>query len=280
MSGPQTVNRDRLEVIAGILRGIGLEGILDLEEEDPQFHAVKRVASALGAGNAGVAAVLNAIVSYRLAMRGEDWWECWSEWHSSRSIGCDSIECLAASEIGFLRDCRGSVIQRSAKIRRVGRAASNARSVLEKLRVEPGLVLSSGRWLVEGLARALRAKPWSKTIVFAAKMAYYAARIESPGRPAPRDVEIPVDVRVACFLYSTGIVEAPSYRSLVSQPRIAQEAVRLLAEETGIPPLNLDTLFWLSGWAPRDLELGEANRVFSRLSGGKSSERVFVRKCV
>ena len=274
----QRINTGRLRVVIGFLERVGLERVLELEERDPQYLAVGRVSQTHGVGGASVLAALNALVSYRLAMRGEEWWACWSRLVSGRRCSPCSIGCLCSVEKSFLEECRGSIVQREAKIRRVLRVCSGARSLLGDLCRRPLRVFESGGWLVEGLARVLRAKSTSKTIVFAAKMAYYAARQEWGRRPAPWDVEVPVDVRVACFLYSTGVVEASGYRDLVRAPRTAQEAVRTIAEETGIPPLNLDTVFWLSGWMPRDLDLAEAEERLSELLGIRA-EGVFVKSC-
>ncbi|MCE4628001.1 MAG: N-glycosylase/DNA lyase [Desulfurococcales archaeon] len=240
------------EAVVSAIREIGAHGVLCLEEDDPQYWAVLRVSRAHGPGLAAVLAVLNALASYRLAMRGEDWWSCWAE-HMERARPA-GLPGAVAAEIEFLDRCRGAAIQREAKKRRVLRAGREARTALQRLLENPLSVLDSAAWLVEALSRALRASPRSKTIVFAAKMAYYAARAAGARRLGPWDVDIPVDVRVACFLYSTGLARARSYRDLVSRPEQAQQAVRRLAAATGIPPINLDTIFWRTGWIPRDLE--------------------------
>ena len=273
------INEERLEFIAEILSGLGLHRILMLEEEDPQYTSVGRVWRAQGTGPTAVLAVLNALVSYRLAMRGEDWWDCWADYHSRNRYEA-RLAVLASAELGFLENCRGSIVQKEAKKRRVKLATQNCRDTLETLLLKPKLLRESGLWLVRGLARGLKARENAKTIVFSAKMAYYALRQEEGRVPAPRDVDIPVDVRVACFLYSTGIVDAETYRDLVRSPATAQKAVRLISQQTGIPPLNLDTVFWLSGWTPRDLSLEEANVYIHRLLGLRGVSPIFVKRCI
>ena len=269
-----------LEEVAEALSRVGLEGVLCLEEEDPQYHAVKHVAGRLGPGAAALLGALNALVSYRLAMRGEEWWWCWARTVSSGPVG--SVEEAVRREEEFLLSCRGSIVGREAKLRRLRRALA-ARDVLARLLADPRSVLPSGIWLTGGLARALGAREWSKTIVFAAKIAYYAARTIAGRVPAPWDVDIPVDVRVACFLYSTGAVRAGSYRDLVRRPRPAQEAVRSLAIKSGIPPLNLDTIFWRLGWIPRDLPPEEWERATSSITArcfpGSVLSGLFKRPC-
>ncbi len=257
------IDRDRLNTLTRLLVRAGLKAVLELELHDPQYRSVERVTRAHGPGTAALLAALNALVSYRLAMKGEEWWECWSQYMASRPIR--SPDEAVRAEAYFLQDCRGSIIGREAKMRRLKRAVSGAWSSLERLYSRPESIFEGGRWLVEALARALGARRWSKTIVFSAKMAYYAVKPLYPARPAPGDVEIPVDVRVACFLYSTGIIEAPSYRDIVRRPSTAQEAVRIISEETRIPPLNLDTIFWRIGWIPRDVPEGISKAVRAEL---------------
>lgn len=259
------------EDVVRAIREIGPGGVLCLEEEDPQYWAVRRVSEVHGPGLAAVLSVLNALVSYRLTMRGEDWWSCWAE-HMERAR-IDGVEGAVRAMILFLDKCRGAAVQREAKKMRVLRAGRGARSALEKLLASPESVLDSASWLVDALSRALRSRPQSKTIVFAAKMAYYAARTSGPRRLGPWDVDIPVDVRVACFLYSTGLAVARSYRDLVSRPEQAQEAVRRLSRSAGIPPINLDTIFWRTGWIPRDLGPDRWEEAVRRVLGRCASPR-------
>ncbi len=245
------------------LRG-GLPAVLALEEGDPQLAAVARVVESHGAGPAAVTAALTALASYRLAMRGEDWWRCYAEYHSARPPPRDPGEAARLVQ-GFLNSCPGAAIQREAKARRVARAAEGARAALSRLMKEPHAILESSRWLTEALARALRQEPWRKTIAFAVKMAYYAVRAEAGRVPGPGDAVIPVDVRVSCLTYSSMIVDAPGYRVLLREPEKVIEAWGIVSHESRVPMIHLDSLAWLAGWAPRDLPLGEAREAIRRL---------------
>ena len=254
------VVEERARELAGALEGF-LEGILSLEETDPQLHAVARVAGAHGPGYASVTSVLVALVSYRLAMRGEEWWTCYGEFFSTRPAAGDPLE-AAARVREFLAHCPGAAAQREARARRVERAARGARGLLARLMEEPTLILDSARPLLEALSKALGQEPYRKTIAFAAKMAYYAARTVAGRVPAPGDAPIPVDLRVSCVTVSSGLVEPPvDYRLLLRRPRLVVDAWGLVSSLSGVPALNLDSLLWLVGWAPRDLPLEEARRV-------------------
>lgn len=247
----QRVDEEEARRLGALLRRIGLEKILELEEEDPQLHAVRRVSSNHGPGWASVTAALVALVSYRLAMKGEEWWACYGDYFSIGKRGSLPEACDAVAS--FLRECRGAVVQREAKEKRVRRACTGARGALEKLYNKPEDILPSASWLTGSLSRALRQEPWRKTIVFSAKMAYYAVRsILNPPPPAPRDVPLPVDVRISCITYSSGLVSAREWRDILRDPRTALEAWRTVSEESGIPQLNIDSLLWMIGSTPRD----------------------------
>ena len=254
------VNEDRIEAIARAFAEAGVDRVLRLEESDPQLHAVRRVAEARGTGFAAVTAVLTALVSYRLTMRGEEWWTCYAE-TLSRGRGRGSLTDAYREVKAFLESCPGARVQRKAKQARIDKASHKARQALERLYHDPAQILSGASWLTAQLAKALGQKPWRKTIVFSAKMAYYAARTTTDPTPAPWDVPIPVDLRIACVSASSGLVDAPSYKLLLQRPLPVIEAWNRVAEYSGIPPLNLDSVLWLVGWALRDLPLEEARRV-------------------
>ncbi len=276
---------ERAREIGRLLSG-SLDAVLRLEEGDPQLHAVARVAEARGAGVAAATSSLVALVSYRLTMRGEEWWDCYSRYFTSQPPPGNALE-AGRLVAGFLDSCRGSLVQREAKKRRVERASRLAADVVDRLLREPWEVLDSASWLITGYARALGQKPWRKTIVFSAKMAYYSARAGLGERvPAPRDAPIPVDVRVSCITYTSRMVEAPGYRAILSNPIPAIQAWNIVSEESGIPPLNLDSLAWLTGWLPRDLGWAEALERLTRLfqeyfgdRGVRLAKLLFSRPC-
>ena len=254
------MNEDRLKAIARALAEASVDRVLRLEESDPQLHAVRWVAEKRSPGFAAVTAVLTALVSYRLTMRGEEWWTCYAETllkGPDRGSLTDAYREVKA----FIESCPGARVQRKAKRARIDKAFHKARPALERLYHDPASVLSGASWLTVQLARALGQKPWRKTIVFSAKMAYYAARTTTGLTPAPWDVPIPVDLRIACVSASSGLVDTPSYKMLLQKPLPVIEAWNRVAEHSGVPPLNLDSILWLVGWAPRDLPLEEARRV-------------------
>jgi len=254
------VDLGRAREIGEALRAAGgVAPILRLEEGDPQLHAVARVA-ARDPGHALLTSVLTALISYRLAARGEEWWSCYGDYFSSQPPTRDPLEAARQVE-AFLYDCPAGALAREAKARRVWRAARGAREPLARLAGDPSLILSTGRVLLDPLSKALGQEPWRKTLVFAVKMAYYTARatLRDPV-PAPPDTPLPVDKRVACLTVTSGIAPGADPDQVLRRPQPALEAWGLAAGTAGVPPLNLDSLLWLLGWAPQSLPPREAAR--------------------
>ncbi len=255
------VVEERVRRVAETLGLLGLEGVLRLEEEgDSQRREALRVAEAAGRGPGAVAGLLVALASYRLAMRGEEWWACYGDYMTASLGDAEGLQGVYEEVRRFLLTCKGASIGREAKLRRVSKAFSGARARLEEVYGDPDLLLTSDypSRLLSALMAALSEKRPAKTLVFSVKIAYYHAR--RPGELAPLRLEapIPVDVRVACVTYSSGMVEGPGYRGLVSKPEAAWRAWGEVEMLTGIPMPHLDTVAWLTGWAPRDLGLVEA----------------------
>ncbi|MEN2999729.1 MAG: N-glycosylase/DNA lyase [Acidilobaceae archaeon] len=254
----------RVEQVAELLRRVGREKIMRLEEiMDPQFEAMQRLASARGEGIAAVYAVLVSLASYRLTMRGEEWWSCLADFAVRRDER--SVMGITREVEEFLRSCKGAALSREAKIERVRRAASAARPQLEKLLANPGTLYESPEELLRALSKALGAESWRKTLVFTVKMAYYATRRRGEDKVLGYELPLPVDSRVACATYSSELVQARSFREIMSKQRPAQQAWLEVSRRAGIPSVNLDTLLWLTGWAPRDLELHKAHEEVARI---------------
>ncbi len=260
------VNEEKARELGRILYEIGLEKVLLIEESDPQLHAVSRVASTTSTGWAAVTASLVGLVSYRLAMKGEDWWNCYGEYFSETKN--PSLDSAYKRVISFIEDCPGAAIQRASKKRRIEKAFRGAWKPLLDLYSHPQRILASGSWLLNSFAAALKQEPWRKTIAFSVKMAYYAAKSLDRGPvPAPWDVPIPVDLRVSCITYSSGIVSARDWREVMRYPQTAIKAWDQVAREARIPPLNIDSILWMVGSVPKRIPVERARRMISeRLS--------------
>ncbi len=259
----EAIDYNRLKAVAGALALARPEDILVLEEEaDPQYKAAQRIAGRLGRGNAVVAVMLVALVSYRLAMKGEEWWSCLASHAGSWRI--ESLDDVYRGVRSFLEECPGAALAREAKARRLERAFKEGRSLWMELQARPGLVRREPGRIAGSLARVLGQEPWRKTIVFSVKMGVYAARPPGDRRPVASGVPLPVDTRVACVSYSSGITSMSPSR-IMQKPRPVVDAWRRVEEASGIPALHIDTILWLAGDRIRGRSVAEARRMVSSM---------------
>ncbi|MEB3774618.1 MAG: N-glycosylase/DNA lyase [Desulfurococcales archaeon] len=261
---PYELSYERIDRVAKAFNDVGIDGVLRIEVHvDPQYRYLKRLAEIAGVEAGVVYALLNAVVSYRLAMKGEDWWECFSSAISSkiRVRGKpSSVKEVVEDVIWFLNTCPGASVRRDAKIKRIRTIYRHARRLLEKLFEDPELVVRDPDYVIEKLARALQVESWRKTIVFSVKMAYYAFGGPEKGLYMKSTIPIPVDIRVSCVSYSSGVVKARSPEEVLRYPRTAQEAWGIVSRISGVPPLHLDSVIWVVGGVIRGKELLEARK--------------------
>ncbi|MGC9116573.1 MAG: N-glycosylase/DNA lyase [Conexivisphaera sp.] len=257
------MSEPRVRAVSEAFSEVGLDRVLAVEESlDPQFAFAADVARRWGAGPGSLCSMLAALVTYRLAMRGEEWWECFRDFFSGHE--CPGDPEGAARAVGqFLSSCRGGVVARDTKLRRLGKALAAGRWLRLVAESPREAILGEYGGLLSAIASALGQRPDDKTVVFSLKMAYYACRGSAcPGAVLPMDVQIPVDVRVSCVSHSSGIIDVPPgadpVRTIMSRPEAARRAWSEVSRASGIPPLHLDTVIWRIGWAPRDLPVRDA----------------------
>jgi DNA-(apurinic or apyrimidinic site) lyase len=263
--GAISCSRERAEYIGDLLRNLGLNAFLKLEEEDPQYGAVKGIVESLGAGLGLVAVILVSLITYRLPMRGEDWWKCAEERIRARRSPESGISELLEAVKAFAKTCGGGLAPK--RIARLNKVANSAqmRALLGSLARDPLGYPRQIHKLWKALSEALSQPPNAKTIVFSLKMAYYAYRAAGgdPRELSGVSIPMPIDSRIACLTYSSRLCDVISgdYRVLVSRPRSAQEIWALVSNVSGISTIHLDALAWRLGWIPRDSpSLDEARR--------------------
>lgn len=218
------------EEIAELLRKIGPKAILALEKRDPQYLAICRLCRARGERDAARLAMLNALVSYRLAGKGEEHWEYFAEFFSKKR-GRD----LCEEFLEYLKASPYLALARNARIKRA----------LKACRYEPDLGDLARTW--RDLATLVGADTESKTVVFAIKILNYVYMCcRDADRLLPREIPIPVDYRVAKLTVCLGLIRATPEEAL-RRAREVQEVWNKIAEASGIPPLHIDTLLWLAG---------------------------------
>lgn len=259
----EAIDPGRVQAVADALALARVEDILRLEEEaDPQYEAAQRIAGSIGRGNAVVAVMLVALVSYRLAMKGEEWWKCLADHAGTWRV--QSLDDVYRSVQDFIASCPGAALAREAKTRRLERAFKEARSLWRELQAKPETIRREPARIAAGLARALGQEPWRKTIVFSVKMGVYAARPPGYRKPVAPGVPLPVDVRVACVSYSSGITSMKP-DLVLRKPRPVVEAWGRIEQVSRVPALHIDTILWLAGDRIRGRNTPEARRLVSTL---------------
>ncbi|MEB2836511.1 MAG: N-glycosylase/DNA lyase [Desulfurococcales archaeon] len=249
----------------GMLVSLVNGAIYRIEEDDPQFSAVRSIVEELGPARAFVVVLLIALVSYRLPVRGEEWWSCLArlaEEEPPESLEPEDIEGFIEH---FLKIC-GKSSMLTQRMRRIHRALKGAGGLIYMVAADIKSFPESLGKLQLSLARALGQRSDAKTIVFSIKMGYYVARAAGidPHSLRGATTPMPVDSRVACLTYSSRLCDAPSYEKLISKPQQAQRAWEIVASESKISPINLDALAWRLGWIPRDIRSLEEARAKAR----------------
>lgn len=246
------INSDRIQAVGRAISGIGLEGVLAIEERDPQYRALEHLVRRLGdCGSAFLLVVLNSLSAYQLSSSGENyWWEFARYPFTPKDPGG-----LVKDFISFLRSSRGNVAARDKKIERVMRIASSQAHI--EIYADYGKIVEDLEVLREILKRSLKKEGSEKTIVFAIKMFYYVARICGYKPRIPMSIEIPIDRRIAAITYTSEIADTTGpdpVEEIMRNYREAQKAWSIVSKIARIPPINLDSILWICGKYARDDE--------------------------
>lgn len=210
------------ELLLKLLSQFTLEEALLLERHDRQYRALEKLHSSLGDNGLFLKLVLvNALMSYQLPTKGENYWETFAEFFSKNPDPKKFEEFLRLYNNRFL----------SSKLKRLKRVLK----AVEKLRREELVEFCKNpKGLLNYLSETLNQPPEAKTLVFAVKMFIYACRIATGKKiVAPFEIDIPLDLRLK---------------------RISEDLNfwRATAREIGIPPLHLDALVWVTMGAKRE----------------------------
>ncbi len=241
--GEPRIREDRVRLVVEALKSIA-EHLERLILKDPQFVAIKSLVDAID-GDAAIPVVLNALISYRLGIRGEEYWLRFSEFFKIR----DSKPLDSKFE-EFLRYVR-STWGLEQKINRVRKALTS--SVIKSLSRDPYVYCSDLEELVKSLSKHLRVEESSKTMVFTAKMYGYLC-IASGRRVDFSGIDMPVDYRNALLAITSCLVEIEACRDvsycakMLTSGKASSVVRRAWGEVCNLlktPCLLLDTFTWL-----------------------------------
>jgi DNA-(apurinic or apyrimidinic site) lyase len=209
-----------------LLKSFTEEEIKLLESKDRQYRALKKLFSAVREPELFLKlVVINALLSYQLQMKGEDYWETFSRFFSENPNPENFEEFLRLYNKRFL----------PAKLKRLKKVIR----CIEKITEEKS-ILSFGnnlKKLVKELSSCLNQKEDSKTVVFAAKMFMYGYKIITGKEPEGLEgIAIPLDSRLS---------------KINSNKKFWKE----LSEQSGIPQIHLDAIFWIpAGMKEEEME--------------------------
>ncbi len=229
---------ERVHGVGQVLARVPRNAIVFVETSDPQYVAVGHLYRRHGL-QAVALVVANALISYRLSLPGEKYWQEFADFFASTETPT-TAEMLVAEIRRFLYSSRGNRLVREQKLARLRKAAP----VLERLLESPE-EYTDLRLLVRSLASVLRARGEEKTIVFAAKMARYLYMHASLETRGGEEIPVPIDRRMALLTSSSGMVAA---RVQVIMTRLRGDALKAwmtVARESRIPSISLDALVWL-----------------------------------
>ncbi|MET1159656.1 MAG: N-glycosylase/DNA lyase [Thermoprotei archaeon] len=209
---------------------------------DPQYWSIKRVIEVNS--DTGVLLVVgNSIVSYRLMLRGEDYWNIFAEY--ANRFG----------EIDKYLDWFAEFLKKYNRIRfadKMSRVRKLYNSILfRNLSSKPYTYCDNLSEFNRILANTLKSELSAKTIVFTTKMYYYACLASGTATLMDFDIEFPVDRRNAALTVHTCMVKCTnSYLKcidlLMSRYRNVVISVwKIVSKTSGIPPLIIDTFTWI-----------------------------------
>jgi len=247
------INELKVKYLGSKLKDLGIEVIHVIEGYDPQFISLKRLSNTpyLKKEFIPILSLLNALISYQLSCRGEEYWNEFSI-NVAKYLNDDSDD-IVSSLINFLKNSRCNRIQVNAKIKRLLnlKKASFIKKLLDGLQYFSENL--EDLWIT--LSNALKVSKESKTVVFSIKMFYYGWKaVFCTNIKIPPQIPIPVDRRVAKVTYNAGLIRPTEDMSrskainlLISKYRkLVIDVWFMVSKISYIPPLNLDSLVWLS----------------------------------
>lgn len=233
--------------LSEIIGEIGIEGARWIEEHiDEQYKALEYLWRNLQDPEVfPKLVIMNALVSYQLSGRGEDWW-----WEFARWFSDNPPRGLPGDYLRFLGNSRYNRRLFNAKARRIERFWKR----LGKVDLLPYYSRMEEIWKI--IAERMGARPTSKTIVFSVKMLGYAGRIiRGKFHPFPFQIPIPVDLRIERLTRKLGGTNSIAFWSVV-------------AKKSGVPPLHIDSIIWplLGSEEKRRVVAGRFGRIGEELA--------------
>ncbi|MCD6324578.1 MAG: N-glycosylase/DNA lyase, partial [Desulfurococcales archaeon] len=213
-----------------------------LESKDPQMRCAETLVSSCGVETAAQLMGMNALVSYMIPVRGEEFWTSFMEFAVKM---CRNRGALEIVEEFTKQHNRFSLTAKLCRIKEFGKCVADNQPPYKDL---------GEYW--KFLRTCLHAEGVEKTIAFSVKMVYYVLKSAGLNPQIPEWIPLPADRRAAAVTLTSGCVlptpkDLNSLRSLAKdlfrKASLIREVWSSVGEMSGIPPLRLDVAVWLAG---------------------------------
>ncbi len=247
------LDEGRIKAVGEAFSYLGYGGVAAFERRDPQMKAAEALAGRCGPAHTPALLGLNALVSYMLTERGEEFWKTFSGFASEKCMGDDPLSIVMEFTRIFNRF---NLKAKLTRLQKVAGCLSHA---------NPGVFNDLKEyWLF--LTRCLNLEGDEKTLVFSVKMVYYGLKASGKKVTVPTEIPIPVDRRVSIITLTSTMIRPPA-ATLQAVRKAAGELLRRrkkvasiwdeVARLSGVPPLHLDAPVWLVGryvssWSRRE----------------------------
>ena len=216
------------------LKKYNIKDSILFEEKDRQFIALKNLEKNMENKNSYLALIIsNSLICYQLSWKGELYWEEFSQYFSSKSQLFSWQENNSKQIIeelwNFISNSKNNRRFTSMKHKRLEKLLPFLDDFIKK----PEYFYENMEILLEKLAETMNQKKDAKTIVFAIKMFWYAARNIYGFREFPKTIFIPIDSRLISIFNKY----KENYNDI-------KKFYLELSEKLKIPLLHLDWIVW------------------------------------
>ena len=230
-----------------------IDKIKELESTDPQFLALQKARKSIWNQNPDLFLYLVlqcALVGYQISWSGELWrWEFWNKITQDR----DKLNNLRENDKSNNKR-RYNFLTTSQYNKRIYNIKTNRLLKFEQILIHTknfSQYQSNMIELQKQIAKTMKSKPQTKTIVFAIKMFGYACQAISKTDIAypvyPQTISIPIDSRIKKIYFTmTPFVKGEMKGDLSDHTDTQiQTYFDHLSTKYNIAPLHLDSILWL-----------------------------------
>ncbi len=206
----------RRDKINELVRELKDKNIKTIENNDPQFLALKKLSFRVSSEFLVKSSIANALITYQLSGKGEDYWQEFAD-------GIEEGD-LYKSIIKFLENSKNNRRLLNEKKKRLKKA----------IEYIDGVKIADG--CLEIWNKIAKMGKEKKTTVFAVKIFGYVKRIINERFCYyPMEIPLPIDSRIKII----------SKRFVVGDDKCIQKFWQEIAELSNIPPLHIDSILWL-----------------------------------